>query len=51
MMDSYLQAQLLAAALSITTHVLKEGGDFVAKMFKSEAVPLLYPICGIFSKP
>ena len=43
MMDSYLQAQLLASALSITTHVLREGGDFVAKMFRGEAVPLLYP--------
>lgn len=42
MMDSYLQAQLLASALSITSHVLKEGGDFVAKMFRGEAVPLFY---------
>ena len=48
MMDSYLQAQLLASALSITTHVLKEGGDFVAKMFRGEAVPLLYPSSSIY---
>eukprot|EP00026_Physarum_polycephalum_P011965 Phypoly_transcript_12217.p1 GENE.Phypoly_transcript_12217~~Phypoly_transcript_12217.p1 ORF type:complete len:246 (+),score=35.20 Phypoly_transcript_12217:403-1140(+) len=50
MMDSYLQAQLLASALSITTHVLREGGDFVAKMFRGEAVPLLYNQMKVFFK-
>ncbi|XP_067447053.1 tRNA (cytidine(32)/guanosine(34)-2'-O)-methyltransferase-like [Thunnus thynnus] len=29
--DEYIQAQLLLAALNITTHVLKPGGTFVAK--------------------
>ncbi|EGD81529.1 tRNA 2'-O-ribose methyltransferase [Salpingoeca rosetta] len=29
--DEYVQAQLLLAALNITTHVLKPGGTFVAK--------------------
>ncbi|CAG5957535.1 unnamed protein product, partial [Menidia menidia] len=28
--DEYIQAQLLLAALNITTHVLKPGGAFVA---------------------
>ncbi|KAL4593147.1 putative tRNA (cytidine(32)/guanosine(34)-2'-O)-methyltransferase, partial [Arapaima gigas] len=28
--DEYIQAQLLPAALNITTHVLKSGGTFVA---------------------
>lgn len=30
--DEYIQAQLLLAALNITTHVLKPGGTFVAKV-------------------
>ena len=32
--DEYIQAQLLLAALNITTHVLKKGGTFVAKIFR-----------------
>lgn len=32
--DEYIQAQLLLAALNITTHVLKHGGTFVAKIFR-----------------
>ena len=30
--DEFIQAQLLLAALNITTHVLKKGGTFVAKV-------------------
>jgi tRNA (cytidine32/guanosine34-2'-O)-methyltransferase len=30
--DEYVQAQLILAALNITTHVLKPGGNFVAKV-------------------
>jgi hypothetical protein len=30
----YVQAQLLLAALTITVHVLKPGGTFVAKIFR-----------------
>ncbi|CAI9599699.1 unnamed protein product, partial [Staurois parvus] len=30
--DEYIQAQLLLAALNITTHVLRKGGTFVAKV-------------------
>lgn len=44
MMDVYLQSQLLVAALSIVFHVLKEGGIFVAKMFRGEPSDLLYPL-------
>lgn len=32
--DQYLQAQLLQAALTITTKLLREGGVFCAKFFK-----------------
>jgi tRNA (cytidine32/guanosine34-2'-O)-methyltransferase len=32
--DEYIQAQLLLAALNITTHVLRPGGTFVAKIFR-----------------
>jgi len=32
--DEYIQAQLLLAALNITTHILRQGGTFVAKIFR-----------------
>ena len=40
--DEYIQAQLLLAAANITTHVLAEGGAFVAKIFRGRDVNLLY---------
>ncbi|XP_069785267.1 tRNA (cytidine(32)/guanosine(34)-2'-O)-methyltransferase isoform X2 [Narcine bancroftii] len=40
--DEYIQAQLLLAALNITTYVLKPGGTFVAKIFRGKDVTLLY---------
>lgn len=46
--DEYIQAQLLLAALNITTHVLKEGGTFVAKIFRGKDVTLLYSQLKIF---
>ena len=46
--DEYVQAQLLLAALNITTHVLKEGGAFVAKIFRGRDVTLLYSQLRIF---
>ncbi|XP_044287067.1 putative tRNA (cytidine(32)/guanosine(34)-2'-O)-methyltransferase isoform X2 [Varanus komodoensis] len=46
--DEYIQAQLLLAALNITTHVLKRGGTFVAKIFRGKDVTLLYSQLKIF---
>ena len=40
--DEYLQAQLLLAALNITTNTLKIGGSFVAKIFRGRDISLLY---------
>ncbi|XP_054878680.1 putative tRNA (cytidine(32)/guanosine(34)-2'-O)-methyltransferase isoform X2 [Poeciliopsis prolifica] len=46
--DEYIQAQLLLAALNITTHVLTPGGTFVAKIFRGKDVTLLYSQLKIF---
>merc|ERR1711942_464912 len=46
--DEYIQAQLLLAALNITTHVLKPGGDFVAKIFRGKDITLLYAQLKLF---
>ncbi len=40
--DEYMQAQLLLAALNITTNTLAVGGNFVAKIFRGKDVSLLY---------
>ncbi|SAM02910.1 hypothetical protein [Absidia glauca] len=47
-MDEYIQAQLLLAALNITTHVLRPGGTFVAKIFRGKDLTLLYSQLKIF---
>eukprot|EP00158_Paraphelidium_tribonemae_P009316 Partr_v1_DN28830_c0_g1_i6_m32939 putative rna methyltransferase len=47
-MDEYIQAQLLLAALSITTHVLRPGGTFIAKIFRGKDITLLYAQLKIF---
>jgi tRNA (cytidine32/guanosine34-2'-O)-methyltransferase len=41
-LDEYLQAQLLIMAVKITTHVLLEGGTFVAKIFRGRHASQLY---------
>eukprot|EP00501_MAST-03F_sp_TOSAG23-6_P002610 GSMAST32.ASY1.ANO1.2751.1 assembled CDS len=41
-LDEYVQAQLLLAALNITTNLLRPGGTFVAKIFRGKDVCLLY---------
>ncbi|XP_063678993.1 tRNA (cytidine(32)/guanosine(34)-2'-O)-methyltransferase-like [Bolinopsis microptera] len=46
--DEFIQAQLLLAALNITTHVLKLGGTFVAKIFRGKDVALLFSQLRIF---
>ena len=47
-LDEYVQAQLLLAALNITTHVLKLGGTFVAKIFRGKDVSLLFAQLRLF---
>jgi len=46
--DEYIQGQLLLAAFNITTHVLKSGGNFVAKIFRGKDVDLLYSQMKLF---
>lgn len=41
-LDEYIQAQLVLCALQLTTCVLKEGGTFVAKIFRGRDIDLLY---------
>ncbi len=45
--DEYVQSQLLLAALNITTHVLKPGGTFVAKIFRCAVT--VYYVCAFSS--
>jgi hypothetical protein len=47
-MDEFVQSQLILAALTIVTHVLAEGGAFVAKVFRGRDVSLLYSQLKIF---
>ncbi|KAI6652075.1 Ribosomal RNA methyltransferase 1 [Oopsacas minuta] len=49
-LDEYIQAQLLLAALNITTHVLKPNGAFVAKIFRGKDVSLLFMQLQLFFK-
>ena len=46
--DEYVQFQLLLAAVNITTHVLRHGGAFVAKIFRGKDVTLLYAQLKVF---
>lgn len=46
--DEYIQAQLLLAALNITTHVLARSGTFVAKIFRGKDTSLLHSQLAIF---
>jgi len=46
--DEYVQAQLLLAAVNITTHVLRPGGSLVAKIFRGRDVTLLYSQLRLF---
>ena len=40
--DEYIQAQLLVAAIDITSKILKDKGTFVAKIFRGRDTTLLY---------
>jgi len=46
--DEYIQAQLILAALNISTHLLKLGGTFIAKIFRGRDTTLLYSQLKIF---
>jgi len=46
--DEFVQSQLLLAALCISTHLLRTGGVFVAKIFRGRDVSLLYSQLKIF---
>ncbi|KAK8916813.1 hypothetical protein KSP39_PZI022606 [Platanthera zijinensis] len=41
-MDEFVQSQLILAALTIVTHVLRVGGKFIAKVFRGKDTSLLY---------
>lgn len=47
-MDEYVQAQLVLAALNITTVLLQQGGTFVAKIFRGREIGLLYQQLALF---
>uniref|UniRef100_A0A0N4ZF03 Putative tRNA (cytidine(32)/guanosine(34)-2'-O)-methyltransferase n=1 Tax=Parastrongyloides trichosuri TaxID=131310 RepID=A0A0N4ZF03_PARTI len=48
--DEFLQSQLVLSALNITTMILKEGGHFVAKIFRAKNVQLLQTQMEMFFK-
>ncbi|CAI5445810.1 unnamed protein product [Caenorhabditis angaria] len=41
-LDEFMQAELILAAFNITSHVLKNDGTFLAKVFRSRNSSLLY---------
>lgn len=45
-LDEYVQQQLILSALQLTTCLLKEGGCFVAKIFRGRDVDMLYSQLG-----
>jgi tRNA (cytidine32/guanosine34-2'-O)-methyltransferase len=49
-MDEFMQAQLILAGLTVATHVLKQGGAYVAKIFRGKDIGLLYAQLKLFFK-
>lgn len=50
-LDEYIQSQLILAALQLTTCILKDGGTFIAKIFRGRDIDLLYSQLGyLFEK-
>ncbi len=47
-LDEYVQAGLLLSALSISVQLLREGGTFVAKIFRGRDTSLLYHQLKVF---
>ncbi|XP_052172879.1 putative tRNA (cytidine(32)/guanosine(34)-2'-O)-methyltransferase isoform X1 [Diospyros lotus] len=41
-MDEFVQSQLILAGLTIVTHILKNGGKFITKIFRGKDTSLLY---------
>ncbi|KAM6550702.1 hypothetical protein CsatB_000510 [Cannabis sativa] len=41
-MDEFVQSQLILAGLTVVTHVLREGGKFIAKIFRGKDTSLMY---------
>ncbi|RZC79347.1 hypothetical protein C5167_003532 [Papaver somniferum] len=41
-MDEFVQSQLILAGLTIVAHILREGGKFIAKIFRGKDTSLLY---------
>eukprot|EP01117_Protostelium_nocturnum_P012706 TRINITY_DN4689_c0_g1_i1.p1 TRINITY_DN4689_c0_g1~~TRINITY_DN4689_c0_g1_i1.p1 ORF type:complete len:175 (-),score=60.22 TRINITY_DN4689_c0_g1_i1:8-532(-) len=46
--DLYNQNQLILAGLNITTHMLRKGGTFVAKIFRGKDMNLMYSQLKLF---
>ncbi|ODQ66207.1 FtsJ-domain-containing protein [Nadsonia fulvescens var. elongata DSM 6958] len=50
-LDEYIQAQLILAALQLTTCLIRPGGSFVAKIFRGRDIDLMYSQLGfLFEK-
>lgn len=47
-LDEFVQSQLLLAAFNITSHILKQGGTFLAKVFRGNDIDLVYSQMKIF---
>lgn len=47
-LDEYIQAQLLLAAMNITTYLLKPNGTFIGKIFRGKDVSILIAQLEIF---
>eukprot|EP00238_Polyblepharides_amylifera_P013886 CAMPEP_0196599392 /NCGR_PEP_ID=MMETSP1081-20130531/94834_1 /TAXON_ID=36882 /ORGANISM="Pyramimonas amylifera, Strain CCMP720" /LENGTH=309 /DNA_ID=CAMNT_0041925161 /DNA_START=151 /DNA_END=1080 /DNA_ORIENTATION=+ len=47
-MDEFVQSQLILAAMTVVTHVLRPGGTFVAKIFRGKDIGLLYAQLKLF---
>ena len=46
--DEYVQHNIVKASLAIATMVLREGGTFVSKIFRTKNLPNMYKLFGVF---